>query len=107
MDSIIELSNVTKSFNVFAVKNLSFQVKKGFVTGFVGANGAGKSTTIKLIMNLLQPDSGEVKIFGLDYQKHEKQIKENIGDLALYVPATLEDIMFYTKKGSEQHVAIS
>lgn len=79
MDSIIEFSNVTKAFNGFAVKNLSFQVKKGFVTGFVGANGAGKSTTIKLIMNLLQPDSGEIKVFGLDYKKHEKQIKENIG----------------------------
>ena len=79
MDSVIELSNVTKAFNGFAVKNLSFQVKKGFVTGFVGANGAGKSTTIKLIMNLLQPDSGEVKVFGLDYKTHEKQIKENIG----------------------------
>jgi len=79
MESIIKLSNVTKSFNGFAVKNLSFQVKKGFVTGFVGANGAGKSTTIKLIMNLLQPDSGEVEIFGLDYKKHEKKIKQNIG----------------------------
>ena len=79
MESIIEFSNVTKAFNGFAVKDLSFQVKKGFVTGFVGANGAGKSTTIKLIMNLLQPDSGEIKVFGLDYKKHEKQIKENIG----------------------------
>ncbi len=79
MDSIIELSNVNKTFNGFAVKNLSFKVKKGFVTGFIGANGAGKSTTIKLIMNLLKPDSGEVKIFGLDYKKYEKQIKENIG----------------------------
>lgn len=79
MDTIIEFSNVTKAFNGFAVKNLSFGIKKGFVTGFVGANGAGKSTTIKLIMNLLQPDSGEVKIFGLDYKKHSKQIKEKIG----------------------------
>lgn len=79
MESIIELSNVNKAFDGFAIKDLSFQVKKGFVTGFVGANGAGKSTSIKLIMNLLQPDSGTVKVFGLSYKEHEKEIKQKIG----------------------------
>ncbi|MCH7321527.1 ABC transporter ATP-binding protein [Solibacillus sp. MA9] len=79
MEAVIKLNNVSKRFSGFEVKDLSFEVKKGFVTGFVGANGMGKSTTIKLIMNLLQPDKGEVSVFGLDYQTHEREIKQRIG----------------------------
>ncbi|KKB44987.1 ABC transporter ATP-binding protein [Bacillus thermotolerans] len=79
MENVVELKNVTKAFKGFSVKNMDLQVKKGFVTGFIGANGAGKSTTIKLMMNLLKPDAGEVKLFGLDYKTHEKAIKERIG----------------------------
>ncbi|MEK4031328.1 ABC transporter ATP-binding protein [Pseudobacillus sp. FSL P4-0506] len=79
MGNVVELKNVTKRFKDFSVKNINLQVKQGFVTGFIGANGAGKSTTIKMMMNLLKPDDGEVKIFGLDYTTHEKAIKERIG----------------------------
>ncbi|MDE4086828.1 ABC transporter ATP-binding protein [Planococcus maritimus] len=79
MENVIEIKNVTKRFKGFSVENINFHVKQGFVTGFIGANGAGKSTTIKMIMNLLKPDSGEVKVFGLDYKTHEKEIKERIG----------------------------
>ncbi|QXE00626.1 ABC transporter ATP-binding protein [Terribacillus sp. DMT04] len=79
MDNVVELNNVTKQFKDFSVKDLNLQVKRGFVHGFIGANGAGKSTTIKMMMNLLRPDSGEVRVFGLDYKKHEKEIKERIG----------------------------
>ncbi|MDN4495538.1 ABC transporter ATP-binding protein [Ureibacillus aquaedulcis] len=79
MNNVIELHNVSKKFKGFEIRNISLEVKSGFVTGFIGANGAGKSTTIKMIMNLLAPDSGEVSIFGLDYAKNEKQIKERIG----------------------------
>jgi ABC-2 type transport system ATP-binding protein len=79
MDNVVELNNVTKQFRDFSVKDLNLQVKRGFVHGFIGANGAGKSTTIKMMMNLLKPDAGEVKVFGLDYKKYEKTIKERIG----------------------------
>ncbi|WP_062352784.1 ABC transporter ATP-binding protein [Bacillus kwashiorkori] len=79
MENVIELQHVNKAFKGFELKDLSISVKKGFVTGFIGANGAGKSTTIKLIMNLLQPDRGKLSIFGLDYKKHEKEIKQRIG----------------------------
>ncbi len=79
METIVELENVTKEFKGFSIKNMNLQVKQGFVTGFIGENGAGKSTTIKLMMNLLKPDSGKVKLFGLDYNQHEKEIKERIG----------------------------
>lgn len=79
MENVIELRNVSKAFPGFQLKNLSLNVKRGFVTGFIGANGAGKTTTIKLMMNLMQPDEGEVKLFGLNYREHEKEIKERIG----------------------------
>lgn len=79
MGNVVELKNVTKNFEEFSVKNINLQVKQGFVTGFIGENGAGKSTTIKMMMNLLKPDAGEVKLFGFDYKKHEKTIKERIG----------------------------
>ncbi|WP_313798917.1 ABC transporter ATP-binding protein [Cytobacillus sp.] len=79
MENVVELKDVTKNFKGFSVKNMNLQVKQGFITGFIGENGAGKSTTIKMIMNLLKPDAGEVKLFGLDYATHEKEIKERIG----------------------------
>lgn len=79
MEHVIELKNVNKKFKGFELKDFSIAIKKGYVTGFIGGNGVGKSTTIKLIMNILQPDSGGIKIFGLDYKKHEKEIKQRIG----------------------------
>ncbi|PQD94528.1 sodium ABC transporter ATP-binding protein [Pradoshia eiseniae] len=79
MKNVIELKQVNKAFNGFQLKDVTISVKKGYVTGFIGGNGVGKSTTIKLIMNLLQPDSGTVSLFGLDYKKHEKEIKQRIG----------------------------
>lgn len=79
MENVIELRNISKAFNGFRLENLSLDVKRGYVTGFIGANGAGKTTTIKIMMNLLKPDRGEVKVFGLNYQQHEKEIKERIG----------------------------
>lgn len=66
MENVVELKNVTKKFKDFTVKNIDLQVKQGFVTGFIGAKGAGKSTMIKMMINLLNPDAGEVKLFGLD-----------------------------------------
>ncbi|GIN90374.1 ABC transporter ATP-binding protein [Siminovitchia terrae] len=79
MENIVEFKGVTKRFKGFSLENINLQIKKGYVTGFIGANGAGKSTTIKLMMNLLQADAGEIKVFGLDYASHEKEIKERIG----------------------------
>ncbi|MGR9049790.1 ABC transporter ATP-binding protein [Halobacillus faecis] len=79
MENVVELKNATKKFKGFSVENIDLQVKQGLITGFIGDNGAGKSTTIKMMMNLLKPDAGEVKVFGLDYRTHEKEIKERIG----------------------------
>lgn len=96
MENVIELHNVNKTFNGFKLKDFSISVKKGYVTGFIGGNGAGKSTTIKLIMNLLQQDSGSISIFGMDYKKHEKEIKQRIGfvfdDNVFYENLNLKDM---------------
>lgn len=79
MRNVIEMNGVTKQFNDFTLRNIHLEVKKGFITGFIGANGAGKSTTIKLMMNLLKPDAGVIELFGMSYQSNEKAIKQRIG----------------------------
>lgn len=79
MDYILEVNNLRKNFENFILKDISFKLEPGYIMGFIGPNGAGKSTTIKLIMNLLKKDKGEIKIFGLDHIKYEKEIKDKIG----------------------------
>ena len=79
MGSILEVNNLRKEFKNFTLDNISFNLEPGYIMGFIGPNGAGKSTTIKLIMNLLKKNGGEIKIFGLDHIKHEKEIKDRIG----------------------------
>lgn len=76
--NVIEISNLKKEYDGFVLGELSFVVPKGSIMGFVGQNGAGKSTTIKSILNIVKKDSGDIKIFGLDSEKNEKKIKENI-----------------------------
>ncbi|MCT1902605.1 ABC transporter ATP-binding protein [Oceanobacillus sojae] len=96
MENIVEFKNVTKRFKDFSLENINLQIKQGYVTGFVGANGAGKSTTMKLMMNLLQADAGEVKIFGMNYAGNEKEIKERMGFVydsnVFYESLNLKDI---------------
>ncbi len=76
---MLKIDNLSKSFKNFKLDNISFNLEPGYIMGFIGPNGAGKSTTIKLIMNLLKRDSGEIKIFGKDNVKYEKEIKDRIG----------------------------
>ncbi|WP_242143761.1 MULTISPECIES: ABC transporter ATP-binding protein [unclassified Bacillus cereus group] len=76
---MLELKNVCKNYQGFAVKNISFTLPRGYIMGLIGPNGAGKSTTIKMIMNLVRRDGGDIKIFGKDNKKAEKEIKQNIG----------------------------
>lgn len=77
--NVLEINGLSKNFNTFSLKHLSFNVPKGYIMGFIGPNGAGKSTTIKLILNLLKKDEGNIKIFGFDHLQAEKQIKDRIG----------------------------
>jgi len=79
MDLNLEIENLSKRYNSFTLKNISFNVPKGCIMGLIGENGAGKTTTIKLILNLIKRDSGNIKIFGLDNIENEKEIKQQIG----------------------------
>jgi len=79
MENLIEIKNLCKSYDGFSLKNVSFSLMPGYIMGFVGQNGAGKSTTIKLMLNLLQRDGGEIKLFGLDNLENEREVKQKIG----------------------------
>ncbi len=80
MQQIVKVSQLTKQFNsLTAVNQLSFSVESGDVYGFLGQNGAGKSTTIRMLLTLITPTSGEISIFGYDLNKHRKEILQQIG----------------------------
>jgi ABC-type multidrug transport system ATPase subunit len=115
MSDIIQVRNLTKEFkNVKAVDNLSFTVGEGQVYGFLGQNGAGKSTTIRMLLTLIKPTAGEIEIFGLNLQKHRKEILAQIGaiiekpDLYKYLTG-YENIRIFSRlsgtKVSEKKIA--
>jgi ABC-type multidrug transport system ATPase subunit len=80
MTAVIDVKHVSKDFKeVKAVDDLSFSVPQGKVYGFLGQNGAGKSTTIRILLTLIEPSEGEVEIFGLNLKKHRKEILRKTG----------------------------
>jgi len=79
MEPILEITNLHKEYEGFALKDISFTLQRGFIMGFIGPNGAGKSTTIKLILNLINRDGGVIRVFGMDNIKYETQVKNRIG----------------------------
>lgn len=97
----ITAQNLTKKFGDFtAVDAISFEVEKGEIFGFLGANGAGKTTAIKMLCGLSMPSSGEAAIAGYDIYKEPEMIKKNIGYMSqhfsLYQDMTIrENIRFY------------
>jgi ABC-type multidrug transport system ATPase subunit len=106
MSSIIDVSGLTKSFKeITAVDNLTFTVKENGVYGFLGQNGAGKSTTIRMLLSLIRPTRGEIRIFDLDLSTHRKEILQRIGaiiekpDLYKYLTAIENLNLFATMSG--------
>ena len=79
MNNILEVNDLVKRYPAISLDSVSFSLPEGCVTGFIGANGAGKTTTIRSILNLAHKDAGTIKIFGLDAEGHEKEIKDRIG----------------------------
>jgi len=80
METIIRVQGLTKHFKHFkAVSDLSFTVEKGDVYGFLGQNGAGKSTTIRMLLSLITPTSGSIEMFGLPLATHRREILRNVG----------------------------
>ena len=75
----IEIKNLTKSYGDFILDNLTLTLPSGCIMGLIGENGAGKSTTIKLILDMIRRDSGEIKILGRDNRESFEITKEDIG----------------------------
>jgi len=100
-EKVISVRNLVKRFgNFIANDNLTFEVYKGEIFGFLGANGAGKTTAIRILSGLSSPTSGEVKVAGFDAAKEPEKIKRNIGYMcqkfSLYDDLTVrENITLY------------
>src|SRR5258705_6574826 len=106
MSAIIQVKGLTKDFReVKAVDDLSFTVPAGQVYGFLGQNGAGKSTTIRMLLTLVKPTSGEIEIFGMNLEKHRKDILRQVGaiiekpDLYKYLTALQNVRIFAAMSG--------
>jgi ABC-2 type transport system ATP-binding protein len=97
---VIEITNLTRSYGKHdAVNGLNLKVKPGRCYGFFGRNGAGKTTTIKCLLNLLRPTFGTVRVFGLDPQKEEVEVKSRLAyvpDVVAFYPwMTVQDTLEY------------
>ena len=77
--NILEVEGLCKTYPAFALRDVSFAVEPGTIMGFIGRNGAGKSTTIKSMLNLVHPDSGRVTMFGQDFYANEPACKQQLG----------------------------
>jgi ABC-2 type transport system ATP-binding protein len=99
--NVIQVKNLTKKFGDFtAVNKISFEVKQGEIFGFLGANGAGKTTAMKMLIGISTPTSGEAKVADFDVYTNPENIKKNIGYMsqkfALYDDLTVkENITFF------------
>jgi ABC-2 type transport system ATP-binding protein len=100
-DKIISVSNLTKTFDNFtAVNDISFEVSKGEIFGFLGANGAGKTTAMKMLIGISKPSSGKATVAGFDIFNQSEMVKKNIGYMSqkfsLYDDLTIkENITFF------------
>ncbi len=100
-EPVITVRNMVKKFGDFiANDNLNFEVYKGEIFGFIGANGAGKTTAIRILCGLSSPTSGEMNVGGFDIYRQTEKIKQNIGYMSqkfsLYEDLTInENIRFY------------
>lgn len=91
MSDVLRVENLRKNYPAFTLKDVSFAVPQGAIMGFIGRNGAGKSTTLKSILGMVHPDGGRVFFEGIDVRENERAFKENIG-------VVLGGIDFYPKK---------
>lgn len=96
MEQVIAVENLTKKFGDFtAVDNITFSVNKGEIFGFLGANGAGKTTAMRMLCGLSQPTSGTGRVAGYDISREYEKIKKNIGYMSqkfsLYEDLTVKE----------------
>jgi ABC-2 type transport system ATP-binding protein len=95
MDNAIEINGLRKEYKGFSLDGVTFAVPRGYIMGLIGPNGAGKTTIVKLIMSLVRRQSGEIRVFGLDNVRHEREIKSHVG-FVYDVPRFPEDLRLET-----------
>lgn len=88
---VLTVRGLCKTYPRFKLDNVSFDLAPGKITGFIGRNGAGKSTTLNSLLNYVHPDCGEISFFDLPFAKHENEIKQRLG----FVSSGVE---YYPKK---------
>ena len=79
MDPILELRGVTKHYPGFSLRDMSFSLPRGYVCGLIGPNGAGKTTIVKMVLGLVRPDGGTLRVCGADPVAAERAVKDRIG----------------------------
>lgn len=79
MAAALELDGVTKRWGEFTLREVSFRLPPGYITGLVGPNGAGKTTLVKLALALVRPDAGTVRVFGRDHRTNDRALRSRIG----------------------------
>src|SRR5690554_2770471 len=99
---VLAVKGLTKRYPSFELKDITFSIRQGRIMGLIGKNGAGKSTTLKSILRLVNPDAGTVTIFGRDFQQHEEFCKQQLGvvlgGVDFYHHKRLRDITKVTKR---------
>ena len=75
----LEVNGLTKRYPKFTLKNVSFSLEQGRIMGLIGKNGAGKSTTLKAMLNMVCPDRGTIRMLGHDFRQEEEVCKQDIG----------------------------
>ncbi|MFV0393103.1 MAG: ABC transporter ATP-binding protein [Coprobacillaceae bacterium] len=76
---LLKVYNLTKKYPKFTLQNISFSLEEGRIMGLIGKNGAGKSTTLKAMLNMVSPDNGTIQMFGDDFRIEESKCKQRIG----------------------------
>ena len=79
MSNILEVTGLNKSYKDFSLTDVSFTLPEDCITGFIGVNGSGKTTTIRAVLGLTQKASGTIKVFGKDMETNEQELKNRIG----------------------------
>ena len=88
---LLEVKGLTKRYPKFILKNVSFSLEQGRIMGLIGKNGAGKSTTLKAMLNMVCPDGGSIQMLGSDFRQEEERCKQELG-------VVLGGIQFYPTK---------
>lgn len=80
--NVLEVRNLCKKYPAFTLDHVSFSLESGKITGFIGRNGAGKSTTLNSLFRFVQPDSGSVRFFGMEFDANQLAVKQKVGFLS-------------------------